>query len=47
MYKRGLNFLKVDLYKSEATKFKIEEDGIRPPLNALQGVGDNLRKKYS
>ena len=44
MYKRGLNFLKVDLYKSEATKFKIEEDGIRPPLNALQGVGDNAAK---
>lgn len=44
MYKRGLKFLKVDLYKSEATKFKIEEDGIRPPLNALQGVGDNAAK---
>ena len=44
MYKRGLNFLKVDLYKSEATKFKIEEEGIRPPLNALQGVGDNAAK---
>ena len=44
MYKRGLNFLKVDLYKSEATKFKIEEDGIRPPLNALQGVVDNAAK---
>ncbi|WP_300348074.1 PolC-type DNA polymerase III [Clostridium sp.] len=44
MYKRGIKFLKVDLYKSEAVKFKIEEDGIRPPLNALQGVGDNAAK---
>ncbi|MDQ0148948.1 PolC-type DNA polymerase III [Eubacterium multiforme] len=44
MYKRGFKFLKVDLYKSEATKFIIEEDGLRPPINALQGVGDNAAK---
>lgn len=44
MYKRGIKFLKVDLYKSNATKFIIEEEGIRPPINALQGVGDNAAK---
>ncbi|WP_338627454.1 PolC-type DNA polymerase III [Clostridium baratii] len=44
MYKRGFKFLKVDLYKSEATKFIIEKDGLRPPINALQGVGDNAAK---
>lgn len=44
MYKRKIKFQKVDLYVSDATKFKIEEDGIRPPLNALQGVGDNAAK---
>lgn len=45
MYKRGLKFNKVDIYKSNATKFKIEEDGsITPPINALQGVGDNAAK---
>ncbi|MGL5647160.1 MAG: PolC-type DNA polymerase III [Clostridium sp.] len=42
MSKRGLKFLKVDLYKSEAVKFIIEEEGvIRPPISALQGVGAN------
>ena len=44
MYKRGLKFKKVDLYTSDAMKFKIEPEGIRPPLNALQGVGDNAAK---
>jgi DNA polymerase-3 subunit alpha (Gram-positive type) len=39
MYQRGINFLPVDLYKSDANKFLIEEDGIRPPLNSLQGLG--------
>ena len=44
LYVRGLKFKKVDLYVSEATKFTIEEDGIRPPISALQGVGDNAAK---
>ncbi|MGG7175990.1 PolC-type DNA polymerase III [Clostridium paraputrificum] len=44
MYKRGFNFLKVDLYDSEAVKFKIEGNALRPPINALQGVGDNAAK---
>lgn len=44
MNKRGIKFLKVDLYKSESVKFKIEEDGIRPPLKALQGLSENAAK---
>lgn len=44
LYVRGLKFKRVDLYISEATKFTIEEDGIRPPISALQGVGDNAAK---
>jgi DNA polymerase-3 subunit alpha (Gram-positive type) len=39
MYARGINFLPIDLYRSEATKFIIEDKSIRPPLNALQGLG--------
>ncbi len=39
MYARGINFLPIHLYLSEATKFRIEDKGIRPPLNALQGLG--------
>lgn len=39
MYTRGIDFLPVDLYKSDATRFRIEDNGIRPPLNALQGLG--------
>ena len=39
MYERGIKFLPIDLYKSHATKFQIEEDGIRPPLNSAPGLG--------
>ena len=39
MYERGIKFLPIDLYKSHATKFQIEEEGIRPPLNSIPGLG--------
>ncbi|MHC1721223.1 MAG: PolC-type DNA polymerase III [Clostridiaceae bacterium] len=41
MLMRNIKFLRVDLYKSDAVKFLIEEDGIRLPINSLQGVGAN------
>ncbi len=44
MIKRGFKFLKVDLYESDSVKFKIENGMIRPPINSLQGVGDNAAK---
>ncbi|MGM9977640.1 MAG: PolC-type DNA polymerase III [Clostridium sp.] len=48
MCKRGLKFKKVDLYKSEAVKFTIEDEiYLRPPLNSLQGVGDNAAKSIA
>ncbi len=39
MYERGFNFLPIDLYKSDAIKFKIEDGAIRPPLNSIAGMG--------
>jgi len=44
MYMRKLKFAPIDLYKSHAYRFLITEEGIRPPLNALQGVGINAAK---
>ena len=44
MFKRGIKLLNVDLYKSEAIKFTIEEDSLRPPLSGLEGVGENAAK---
>ncbi len=44
MYARGINFVKVDLYKSHATDFLQTPEGILPPLNALPGMGENAAK---
>ncbi len=44
MYARGIAFLPVDLYKSDAVKFTIQGNGIRPPLNSLPGLGDNAAR---
>ncbi|TDT61571.1 PolC-type DNA polymerase III [Fonticella tunisiensis] len=44
MYMRGLKFRPVDLYESEAVKFKITDSGILPPFKALQGVGESAAK---
>ncbi len=39
MYERGIKFLPIDLYKSHATKFLLEEDSLRPPINSIPGMG--------
>lgn len=40
LYLRGFTFHKVDLYRSDATRFLIKDNGLLPPLAALQGLGD-------
>lgn len=44
MYARGVGFIPIDLYKSDATNFIPTENGILPPLNALPGMGENAAK---
>ena len=42
MYARNIKILPVDIYKSDATEFKVMgEKQILPPMIALQGVGEN------
>lgn len=40
MYERGIKFLSINLYKSHATQFLVEEEGLRPPINSISGMGN-------
>jgi DNA polymerase-3 subunit alpha (Gram-positive type) len=40
MYSRNYEFLPLDLYESDAMKFKIQDGKLRPPLVSLKGLGE-------
>lgn len=44
MWCRGITLRKVDLWESDATKFKITPTGILPPFASLQGLGESAAR---
>lgn len=44
---RGIEFIPVDLYKSDINKFIITEKGLLPPLISLEGLGDSAAQNIA
>ncbi len=44
MYLRGIQFLPIDLYKSDSKRFKIIQGDILLPISSIQGVGTTAAK---
>jgi DNA polymerase-3 subunit alpha (Gram-positive type) len=47
VYARGIIFLQVDIYKSDAVNFSVEDGMIRPPLISLKGLGESVARSIS
>ncbi|WP_127580686.1 PolC-type DNA polymerase III [Paenibacillus koleovorans] len=47
MTSRGFGFKGIDLYRSDATQFKIEGNQLIPPFAAIQGVGENAARNIA
>ncbi|MDY3282857.1 PolC-type DNA polymerase III [Dysosmobacter sp.] len=39
-YLRGFTFATIDIYNSDATKFKVVENGLLPPFTSVHGLGE-------
>lgn len=47
MTARGFRFKNIDLYRSEASNFIVDEDALIPPFSALAGIGENAAKNIA
>ena len=45
MYLRGLKFLPIDLNKSSASEFLMEDSALRPPFNCIPALGNTVAKE--
>ena len=45
MLERGIEFLPIDFYKSEARRYVVEDGKIRLPFNSISGIGDNAAEE--
>ncbi len=43
-YKRGLAFLPIDIYRSDPTRFLVEDGCLRPPFSSLPGLGETAAR---